>query len=125
MGSARKILVVDDNVDAANLTAELLRHFGLIVEVAYGGREGFAAALATAPDVMFLDLGMPVMDGYEVAKALRAEVTMRRIKIVALTAWGDQAAREQTKIAGFDLHLIKPAAISELVAIATNGIQLN
>lgn len=118
MTSARKILVVDDNADAADLTADVLRHFGLSVDVAYGGREGFAAAKAMAPDVVFLDLGMPFMDGYAVARALRAEAALRRMKIVALTAWGDQAAREQTKAAGFDLHLVKPAAMSELLDIA-------
>lgn len=116
--SARRVLVVDDNVDAADLTAEVLRHFGLRVEVAYGGREGFAAAKALAPDVIFLDLGMPHMDGYAVAKALRGDVVLRRTKIVALTAWGNQADREQTKAAGFDMHLVKPASIADLLNIA-------
>jgi CheY-like chemotaxis protein len=123
MASTRKILVVDDNVDAANLTAELLRHYDLDVEVAYGGQEGLAAAKSLMPDVIFLDIGMPVLDGYAVAKALRAEAALRRMKIVALTAWGDQSAREQTQAAGFDLHLVKPAPLSELIDIAS-GTQL-
>lgn len=117
--STNRILVVDDNVDAADLTAELLRHFGLRVDVAYGGHEGFAAAKAIAPDVIFLDLGMPQMDGYAVAKALRAEAAMKRMRIVALTAWGDHEAREQTKAAGFDMHLVKPAQLGELIDIAS------
>lgn len=115
--------MIDDNVDAANLTAELLRHYDLDVDVAYGGLEGVAAAKAFHPDVLFLDIGMPVMDGYAVARALRAETALRRMKIVALTAWGDQSAREQTRAAGFDLHLVKPAPLSELIDIAS-GMQL-
>jgi CheY-like chemotaxis protein len=123
MGSTRKILVIDDNVDAADLTAELLRHYDLDVDVAYGGMEGVAAAKALVPDVLFLDIGMPFMDGYAVARALRAEAALQRMKIVALTAWGDQSARDQTKAAGFDLHLVKPAQLSELIDIAS-GMQL-
>lgn len=118
MASTRKILVVDDNVDAANLTADILRVFGLNVAVAYGGAEALAAVENEIPDVVFLDLGMPLMDGYAVAKALRARPALQALKIVALTAWGDQAAREKTRAAGFDLHLTKPAQIAELVNIA-------
>ncbi|QBE66423.1 response regulator [Pseudoduganella lutea] len=118
MASAKKILIVDDNVDAADLTAEMLRMYGHEVEVAYGGPEGLAAAKATAPGVIFLDIGMPVMDGYQVATALRADEAFRRVKIVALTAWGDAASREKSKVAGFDLHLTKPANFRNLLYIA-------
>lgn len=121
MVSMRRVLVIDDNVDAANLTAQLLRLYELDVGVAYGGQEGVAAAKAFVPDVIFLDIGMPGMDGYAVAKALRGEEALYRIKIVALTAWGDQASREQTKAAGFDLHLIKPAQLAELIDIASGA----
>lgn len=116
--ATRKILVVDDNMDAADMTAELLRVFGLDVDVAYGGNEALAAARARAPDVIFLDLGMPLVDGYDVAKALRAEVMFNSVKLVALTAWGDESSRERAKAAGFDLHLMKPTHISALVDIA-------
>lgn len=119
--SMRKILVIDDNVDAANLTADLLRLYDLDVGVAYGGREGLAVARAFMPDVIFLDIGMPGMDGYAVAKALRGDTAPHRIKIVALTAWGDQASREQTKAAGFDLHIVKPARLPELIDIASGA----
>lgn len=121
MASTRRILVIDDNIDAADLTAEVLRHYDLDVDVAYGGLEGLAAARALMPDVIFLDIGMPVMDGYAVAKALRGEAASRRMKIVALTAWGDQASREQTRAAGFDLHLVKPAQLLELIDIASGN----
>lgn len=112
---ARRILIVDDNADAADLTAELLRHFGLSVEVAYGGPEALAAVKAIVPDVIFLDIGMPVMDGYAVAKALRREADLAHVRIIALTAWGDQGSREKTRAAGFDLHLTKPARLADLL----------
>lgn len=118
MASAKKILIVDDNVDAADLTAEMLRLYGHEVDVAYGGPEGLAAARAIAPSVIFLDIGMPEMDGYQVAAALRADEAFRGVKIVALTAWGDAAAREKSKAAGFDLHLTKPANFHNLLDIA-------
>lgn len=111
--------MVDDNIDAANMTADVLRMFGINVAVAYGGVEALAAAESERPDVVFLDLGMPVMDGYAVAQALRASPAFGRLRIIALTAWGDQASRDKTKAAGFDLHLTKPAQISELVELAS------
>lgn len=118
MGSANRILVVDDNVDAADMTAAMLRFHGLDVDVAYGGLEGLAAARAIAPSVIFLDIGMPVMDGYQVAAALRADEALRGVKIVALTAWGDAASREKSKAAGFDMHITKPANFHNLLDIA-------
>lgn len=119
MASMKKILVVDDNVDAADMTAEILRVFGLNVSVAYGGAEALAAVKADAPDVIFLDLGMPFVDGFAVAKALRSDAAFDCLKIIALTAWGDQEAREKTKAAGFDIHLTKPAQIAEIVELAS------
>lgn len=118
MASAKRILIVDDNVDAADLVAEGLRLFGLEVNVAYGGQEGLAAAKAFCPNVIFLDIGMPVLDGYEVAMALRADETLQAVKLVALTAWGDAVSRERSKAAGFDLHITKPASFSMLREIA-------
>ncbi|WBS00096.1 response regulator [Pseudoduganella sp. SL102] len=118
MTSSKRILIVDDNVDAADLTAEILRLYGLEVNVAYGGPEGLAAAKATAPSTIFLDIGMPVMDGYQVAMALRSDEAFHRVKIVALTAWNDAAAREKSKAAGFDRHFIKPADFRDLLDVA-------
>jgi CheY-like chemotaxis protein len=116
--SGKKILVVDDNTDAANMTAQLLQLYGLDVRVAYGGAEGLALARANRPDLIFLDIGMPVMDGYQVAEAVRADDTLSKVMLVALTAWGDEASRNRARAAGFDLHLTKPARIDELVEIA-------
>jgi CheY-like chemotaxis protein len=122
MTSTRRLLIIDDNVDAADLTADVLRLHDIEVDVAYGGLEGVAAAKALMPDVIFLDIGMPVMDGYAVAKSLRGDAALSRIKIVALTAWGDQESREQTKATGFDLHIVKPAQFAELIDIV-NGTE--
>jgi CheY-like chemotaxis protein len=118
MGLARLVLVVDDNIDAADMTAEVLRMHGITVAVAYSGPEGLAKALTLMPSVIFLDVGMPVMDGCAVALALRKDQAFQSVKIVALTAWGDDESRERIQAAGFDLHLTKPASLTTLVRAA-------
>lgn len=120
--SERTILVVDDNADAADMTAQMLQLYGLNVRVAYGGTEGLASVRASHPDLVFLDIGMPVMDGYQVAAAVRADQTLSGVKLVALTAWGDEASRSKARAAGFDMHLTKPANIAELVNIASGAV---
>lgn len=118
MGSDSKILVVDDNVDAADLLADYLRVFGVNVIVAYGGKEALAVARMNPPTVIFLDIGMPEVDGYQVASSLRSDTTFDHVKIVALTAWGDGQSREKSKVAGFDLHLTKPANLEVILSLA-------
>lgn len=119
MNGNSRILVVDDNVDAADLLAEYLRVFGVDVVVAHGGIEGLALARALLPTVIFLDIGMPEVDGYQVAMSLRADTTFDNVKIIALIAWGDVQSREKSKSAGFDLHLTKPASLDVLLALAS------
>jgi DNA-binding response OmpR family regulator len=123
MASAvKRVLVVDDNADAAFLVAELLKYRGHNVEVAVGGPEGFAAATAMIPDVVLLDLGMPMMDGYQVAKALRDGTSTCAMRLIALTAWGDTESRSRVIQAGFDEHLVKPATFGELYeAVESHG----
>jgi len=116
--STNKILIVDDNVDAADTTAFLLEAYGFNVEVAYGGHEALAAVRASRPYLIFLDIGMPLLDGYEVARTLRAEGCCVETRLVALTAWGDEASRTKVCEAGFDLHLVKPADLSDLISAA-------
>jgi CheY-like chemotaxis protein len=106
---SKRVLVVDDNADAAFVVAELLKFRGHEVEVAFGGPEGYAAAVAMAPDVVLLDIGMPVMNGYQVAVALRSDAKTRAIRLIALTAWGDAESRARAVSSGFDRHLVKPA----------------
>lgn len=114
--SARRILVVDDNFDAAELVAQLLSLQGHHVVFACNGVDALAAADRLAPDVVFLDIGMPDMDGYQVASALRQSDKCSSSRIVALTAWGNGRSRAKAKACGFDSHLVKPACLNELMS---------
>lgn len=118
MDTGCRVLVVDDNADAADLVAEFMAFQGYEVAVAHGGEEAIALAKSFAPRLVLLDLGMPGMDGYQVASALRHAEWLAPTRIVALTAWGDQASRERTAACGFDAHLVKPASLENLIAQA-------
>ncbi len=104
----RRVLVVDDNVDAAESLAVLLRLGGHEVRVAHDGPGGLRLAQSDRPEVVFLDIGMPGMDGYEVARRLRQQAGRERMLVVALTGWGAQEDRRLSAEAGFDRHLVKP-----------------
>jgi PAS domain S-box-containing protein len=115
----RRILVVDDNEDAANSLGMLLRLLGHEVRVAHGGRAGLDAARAEPPEVMLLDIGMPDMDGYQVARQVRSLPSGADVVLVALTGWGHDHDRRRSREAGFDLHLTKPVeprALHEILA---------
>jgi PAS domain S-box-containing protein len=107
-GLRRRILVVDDNVDAAESLALLLRLQGQVVRVAHDGPSALATAQAFQPEMVFLDIGMPGMDGYEVAQHLRQQPGLEHVMLVALTGWGQEEDRRRSREAGFDKHLIKP-----------------
>jgi CheY-like chemotaxis protein len=107
--TAHRLLVVDDNKDAANSLAALLRLQGHEVRVAHNGLSGLEIAKTYRPEMIFLDIGMPEMDGYEVARRLRNDQDLKNIVLAALTGWGQQADRQRTAEAGFDHHLVKPA----------------
>lgn len=104
----RRVLVIDDNQDAAETLALLLQLEGHEVHVAHDGPAGLEAAVSLRPDVIFLDLGMPGMDGYEVARRLRQEPGLKETRLAALTGWGQQEDRRRSAEAGFDAHLVKP-----------------
>ena len=111
-----RILVIDDNRDAADSLCLLLRSLGHEALAEYDGPAGIAALLNFSADVVMLDIGMPVMSGYEVARAMRAGSTST--VIVAVTGWGHEPAKRQAREAGFDHHLVKPvseAALTELL----------
>jgi signal transduction histidine kinase len=106
--ACHRILVVDDNEDGAETLATLLGLFGHEVRIAHDGAAALAVADEYRPDVILLDIGLPGMDGYEVARRLRDRDEFRATRLIALTGWGQDADRERSRSAGFDLHLVKP-----------------
>jgi PAS domain S-box-containing protein len=114
-----RVLVVDDNHDAADSLGMLLRFLGAEVKVVHDGRAALEAMTGFAPGVVLLDLGMPGMDGLEVARRMRGDPNMKHAVLVALTGWGQREDRRRTGDAGFDYHLVKPADVSTLQAILT------
>ena len=110
----RRILVVDDNRDAADSLGMLLQVLGADVRIARDGAEALQAFTAYDPAVVLLDIGMPGMDGYEVARRIRNDFPDRRAALVALTGWGQEEDRRRARDAGFDHHLIKPADVETL-----------
>ncbi len=112
-----RVLVVDDNADAAQMLATLLEAHGHAVSVEYDGTGGLARALRERPDVMLLDIGLPDMDGHELARRLRASPDTANAYLIALTGYGQGEDRERARAAGFDRHLVKPADLSELLRI--------
>jgi signal transduction histidine kinase/ActR/RegA family two-component response regulator len=114
-----RILLVDDNEDAAAGTAALLRQMGHAVEIAHSAAQALAAARNRTPEVAILDIGLPDMDGYALAAALRAQAGSAgnaAMRLVALTGYGQQTDVERAAQAGFDLHLTKPASFDDLLA---------
>jgi CheY-like chemotaxis protein len=113
-GKGLRVLVADDNKDAADALAMFLELRGHEVGVAYGGRKALALAETFAPDLAFLDIGMPDLDGYRVARALRGTAVGARLPLIALTGWGQEEDKRRAREAGFDLHLTKPVNPAEL-----------
>jgi len=120
-----RILLVDDNRDAADSMRMLLNQVGAEVRVAHDGAEALEAFEACRPRVVLLDIGMPGMDGYEVARRLRASPLGARAALVALTGWGQDEDRRRVREAGFDHHLVKPAdfgTLQSLIASIQTGV---
>ncbi|MFM0554701.1 ATP-binding protein [Paraburkholderia sediminicola] len=116
-GQQRRILLVDDNADAADALAELLRSYGHSVRTAYDPVAALAEAHVFRPDVSVLDIGLPVMDGYELARRLRAELDSSPCVLVALTGYGQKADHERSYEAGFDHHFVKPLRPADLFEV--------
>jgi PAS domain S-box-containing protein len=115
--TAQRVLIVDDNADAASTLEMLLRSLGYETRVVNDGAAALALAKEFRPDVVLLDIGMPGLDGYEVARRLRAMKKGGALRIIAVTGWGQEADRQKSEEAGFDLHLVKPVEPSDLVRI--------
>jgi PAS domain S-box-containing protein len=114
VSSGYRLLIVDDNQDAANSLATLLRLQGHEVRVAYSGVAALAMTNSYVPDLVFLDIGMPGMDGYEVARRLRRQPGLENVVLAALTGWGQQEDRRRSAEAGFNHHLVKPPDLAGL-----------
>ncbi len=116
--AGRRILVVDDNVDAARLLADALEAAGYETRVAFDGPGALDAATEFQPDAALLDLGLPLMDGYEVARQIaNAAVDHRRPILVAVTGYGQVSDREKSQAAGFDAHVVKPVDTAQLMNV--------
>jgi CheY-like chemotaxis protein len=109
-----RLLVVDDNRDAAETLAALLGAMGHTAPVAADGRQALRMIASLRPQLVFLDIGMPGMSGYEVAQAVRADPQFDGVRLVALTGWGGAEDRARSRAAGFDVHLTKPATVAAI-----------
>jgi CheY-like chemotaxis protein len=111
------VLIVDDNVDAASVLADALRHVGYSTAVAHDGPTGLEAARSFQPSVVLLDIGLPVMDGYELASRLRSEADSAALALVAITGYGQSADKARATLAGFDEHLVKPVELDMVLEV--------
>jgi PAS domain S-box-containing protein len=118
----RRVLVVDDNVDAALMLAALVKQFGHEVLTVHDGAQSLRVAETFRPEVILLDIGMPGMNGFEVARSLREQGITPAPRIVAVTGWGKAEDHERSREAGFDMHLVKPVEVSQIQqALLLNG----
>jgi CheY-like chemotaxis protein len=115
--ASRRVLVIDDDHDVADSLVIFLETFGACARAAYNCETGVVAVREFRPDLVFLDLGMPKIDGYETARRIRALPEGRGIKLVALTGWGQEQIQDRAREAGFDCQLTKPAGIEALQAL--------
>jgi CheY-like chemotaxis protein len=113
----RRVLIVDDNEDAANSLAIILNLGGHETASVYSAADALARAAAFKPDVVLLDIGLPGMDGYEVAQQMRELPGLRDIRLVAVTGYGRSEDRMRAREAGFDDHLVKPVEFAALERI--------
>jgi PAS domain S-box-containing protein len=118
-GPSRRVLVVDDNLDAADSIRKILDLYGHQVRAAYDGRTALTVAEDFHPEVVVLDIGLPGMDGYEVARRLRSMPATRSARIVAVTGYGQEEDRQRSREAGFDQHMTKPVDPDTLNSFVT------
>jgi CheY-like chemotaxis protein len=112
-----RVLIVEDSVDAAHTLQELLQSIGYEVSVAYTGPEGLQAALQLSPNVILCDIGLPGLDGYQLAIRLRQQPAGRSIRLIAVTGYGGAEDRRRAAEAGFDHHMTKPVDLDELESL--------
>jgi len=113
----RRALVVDDNMDGASVLAEALRMRGHEVLIAHDGRSALQQAIQHRPDIVLLDIGLPDLDGYEVAIRMRSEPRLISTKVIAVTGFGKDQHHGRSAEAGFAFHLVKPIDLAQLDAV--------
>ncbi len=118
--SPRRVLVVDDNVDSAELLREMLEWVGHEVAVAHDGPSALAVAEQFVPDIALLDIGLPVMDGYELGRRLHAMPQGARCRLIALSGYGQDRDRARSRASGFETHLVKPIESTELLRVVAS-----
>lgn len=117
----KRILIVDDNADAAQTLELMLASLGHETLTAYDGIAAVQRAVEFRPNIVLLDLGMPGIDGYETARRLRDLEHDNHLRIIAVSGWGQESDRQKTREAGFDLHLVKPVDVDQLLKAISNG----
>jgi len=115
--AARRVLLIDDNVDGADTMALMLQLSGFEVWTEYDGAAGLAAARKLRPAIMLVDIGLPTIDGYEVARRVRADPGLRTVRLIALTGWGSENDQRLALEAGFDVHCTKPVDLAVLAGL--------
>lgn len=118
----KRVLVVDDNVDAAEMLCELLRRRGHVVEVAHDGKTALSLLDGLLPEVAVLDIGLPDMDGHQLARKIQEAVGTRPCRLIAVTGHGQSHDHERSRAAGFDAHLVKPISFADLVSAIAGAI---
>lgn len=118
---SHRILIVDDNKDSAESLAMLMRLLGHEVSTAHDGEAGLHAAAQFGPDIVLLDIGLPRLDGLEVARRLRGDLGLRNTLLIAMTGYGQEEDRRRSRGAGFDAHLVKPVDFGELQMLLQRG----
>jgi CheY-like chemotaxis protein len=116
-----RILVVDDSPDGADSLSVVLQMMGAVAEAVYDGPSALARIKAFAPTAVLLDIGMPNMDGLEVARRIRADPELAQVRLIALTGWGTDADRRRTLESGFDDHWVKPVEPDKLKSLVHGG----
>lgn len=111
----KRILIIDDNVDTASVLASILDLKGHTCLAVHTPIEGLSAVAEFSPDIVFLDIGMPLMNGYQVAARIRSDNALRQPYLIAFTAWDDAASIAKAKFVGFDLHLTKTSSFEILM----------
>jgi CheY-like chemotaxis protein len=113
---ARRVIVVDDNRDAADTLGMVLRQLGADVQITYSAHDALGALAPDSDAAIIADLGMPDMDGFELARRVRCNSANADVRLIALSGWGQAEDRARAEAAGFDAHFTKPADIDALIA---------